>query len=201
MSARLAHLLSAGNVLDLDALCVTPHASCWHLHLDVVVLCDDGAVLDVALVAALGALGTTALPALYLSHTGRLQALEGAGAAPPVDGQALAFTARQLALCSIPASLTCGLYDGHVLMDPSREEEALMRATVSCCWCRAYGGAAAAQSPVLAVHKAGGEACASVKTLLHCVASSQGRQGDVVRALAAAGARIHGHVNGTEAAM
>ena len=192
MSARLAHLLAAGNVVDLDALCVTPHASCWHLHVDAVVLCDDGAVLDVALVAALGALGTTALPALYLSHTGRLQAVEGAAAGPPVDGQALAVTARQLALCSIPASLTCGLYGAHVLVDPSREEEALMQALVSCCWCRPCGGAGV-QAPVLAVHKAGGEACASVKTLLHCVASSQGRHGDVERALTAAGARIHGH--------
>lgn len=194
LSHRFAQLLASAHVVDLDALCITPHAACWRLCVDAHVLHDDGCVLDVALLAALGALGTTNLPALQLATNGRLQAVdkvEGEAAAP------MACDARQLALRRVPAGVSCGLYKGHVLVDPTREEEALMQALVSCCWCEqaqhagSNGDVGDSRSkPLLAVHKAGGEAGASVKTLVQCIAASQQRHGDVVTALASAGVRM-----------
>ena len=188
VSHRLGELLRSSGVVDLCSLALQPGRAAWCLHVDVYCLNDDGALLDTALLACLGALGTTVLPALWLTPQGRLTALSpqgGAGSeaasseAPPAS---LLCPARPLALRSLPCALTVGLYRGHTLVDPSREEQALAQALVTC--------AVDAQGKLLALHKPGGEACASLKALLHCAAAAKLRHEDARRALLAAGVRL-----------
>jgi len=175
LSGRLAQVLASSGLLDLESLCLVRGRAVWCLALDVVCLSADGGLFDAALAAAVGALGRTALPAVWLGGDGRVRAV-GEEGAPPLA------PARRLRLRSLPASLTVGLYRGHVLVDPSGEEEALMHSLVTAC--------VDGQGGLLAVHKPGGPACASAKTLLRCIAAASMRHVDVARALAAAGVEV-----------
>jgi exosome complex RNA-binding protein Rrp42 (RNase PH superfamily) len=69
-----------------------------------------------------------------------------------------------------------------MLVDPTGDEEALMHALVTV--------ACDDKGQLLALHKPGGPACTSVKTLLHCVAAATLRRVDVARALEGAGVRF-----------
>jgi exosome complex component RRP43 len=139
----------------------------------VLCLSDDGSLFDAALLAALGALASTTLPALALDAAGRAVAAESPAAAAPL------CEARPLPVHSLPVALTCGLYQGHVLHDPSHEEEGLMQALLT--FAVDDGGM------LVHAHKPGGKAGASLKTLLHCVAAASRRQAEGARAFVAAG--------------
>jgi exosome complex component RRP43 len=138
LAARLLELLLApGGALDARQLVIAPGAAVWVLYLDVYVLNAAGALLDAALLAAVAALRDCRLPAVHLTAEGNVERGadpdgeegddgSGGAAAMEADGRG-----RPLALSAAPSCLTCGLYRGHVVVDPDHEEEALMGARVS----------------------------------------------------------------------
>ena len=138
-------------------------------------LAADGALLDACLLAATAALADVQLPALALRPDGTLAAVSDesrAGEAELPGGHA-----RRLVLPPLPAALTCGLYRGQLLVDPTAEEEALLGGRVCV--------ALTAEGTLLAVHKAGPER-ASEELLMRCVAAARLRHAELSGALAAA---------------
>jgi exosome complex component RRP43 len=186
LTQRLSEALASSGLLDAAQLCVSEGRHAWALFVDVYCLDADGALFDAALLAAVAALADTRLPALTLRpEDGRVVALApGAGveAAAAEAAAAVALpggAARRLALGPLPGALTCGLYKGHLLVDPCAEEEALMQSMVSV--------TLDAHGTLFGVHKPGGVACASERTLMRCVAAARLRHAELTRALAAAG--------------
>jgi exosome complex component RRP43 len=190
LTQRLSEALSSSGLLDAAQLCVAEGQHAWALFLDVYCLDADGGLFDAALLAAVAALADVRLPALTLRpEDGRPVALLRPGAAEEAAAAASASAsaaaalpggaARALALGPLPCALTCGLYKGHLLVDPCAEEEALMQSLVSV--------TLDADGTLFSVHKPGGLACASERTLMRCIAAARLRHAELARALAAAG--------------
>ena len=93
-------------------------------------LCADGSLHDACLLAALAALSSLQLRAVSIDESGRVQT--GAAAQQQQQQQQGERPAgqqeRRLALSCEPVSLTCGLYRGRLLADPTAEEEPLLEA-------------------------------------------------------------------------
>lgn len=139
----------------------------------------DGALLDACLLAAAAALADVQLPALALRPDGSLAAVP-AGPGAGEGGELPGGAARRLVLPPLPAALTCGLYRGHLLADPTAEEEALLGGRVTV--------ALTAEGTLLALHKAGPDR-ASEELLMRCVAAARLRHAELSGALDAVLAR------------
>ena len=127
VEAFLASALAAGDVLDAEALC--EHGTGWVLAVDVYVLNHDGNLYDVCLLAVVGALQAVRLPAIRaVTEDGEEDAVGGPGAVYEIDA---ARPSRQLTLGSLPVSLTMGLLDDRVIVDPTRDEEDRMATLVT----------------------------------------------------------------------
>ena len=103
----------------LPALCHCPPAAAAALP-----ALADGSLHDACLLAALAALSSLRLRAVSIDEAGSVQP---APAAAQQQGQQPAGQQeRRLALSCLPVSLTCGLYRGRLLADPTAEEEPLL---------------------------------------------------------------------------
>lgn len=97
----------------------------------------DGSLQDACLLAALAALSSLRLHAVTVDEAGRIQkaAAAAAGTAsgqqPAAGVQQQGQKFRRLELGCLPISLTCGLYHGRLLVDPTAEEEPQMEALLS----------------------------------------------------------------------
>ena len=134
--------------VDLESLCVERGVSGWEVKVDVVILDDDGAASDCALVAAVGALMDCELPRT-----------------PNERGEGEREGVRRVVMKHIPVCLTSALYRGHVLVDPTAEEEALSRCLVSVI-VDEFGS-------LHGVFKHGGEVEATEDTLMKCIAAAK----------------------------
>lgn len=88
----------------------------------------DGSLHDACLLAALAALSSLRLRAVSIDEAGSVQ--PAAAAAQPGQ-QPAGQQERRLALSCLPVSLTCGLYRGQLLADPTAEEEPLLEAQLT----------------------------------------------------------------------
>ena len=97
----------------------------------------DGSLHDACLLAALAALSSLRLHAVTVDDTGRIQRAAEAEAAGQKqqrqqerqqEGQQ---QLRRLDLGCQPVSLTCGIYRGRLLVDPTAEEEPLLEALLT----------------------------------------------------------------------
>ena len=70
---------STAPFLDLSQLCISHGVAAWQLHLDIVIIAHDGAIADVALAAAVGALQNTVLPAIDARSVSMDTAPQGGG--------------------------------------------------------------------------------------------------------------------------
>lgn len=97
----------------------------------------DGSLYDACLLAALAALASLRLHVVTVDDSGRIRKAgeDGAGAAPPPQQpgsqQQGAAPLRRLQLGCQPVSLTCGVYRGQLLVDPTAEEEPLLEALLT----------------------------------------------------------------------
>ncbi len=66
--SRWLALQAGGSGVDLSALCVISAKSCWVVHVDALVLNDDGNVLGALSLAARAALATTRIPKVRGMH-------------------------------------------------------------------------------------------------------------------------------------
>ena len=108
VSNKIELVLNNSDIFDRDQLNANAE-SFWDLSVNILVVCDDGGVVDCALLAAVCALQATYLPEVSI------------GPEPIVSNE---IPARQLVLKSIPVSFTlCMVREGVWLADPSRDEE------------------------------------------------------------------------------
>lgn len=178
LAARVADALAARGALDTRQLCISPGNAVWVLYLDIYVLDASGGLLEAALLAAVAALRDCRLPAVHLTAEGNVergpdpdaeeapQGGPGAAAAAAAAGEG-----RRLELGAAPVCLTCGIYNGQVVVDPDHEEESLMGSRVSVV-VDGDGG-------LLGIYKPGGSALVSPGTLMACIAQAQAWQREV----------------------
>jgi len=110
--------LVAEDMVDVAALCVAPGRAVFVLACDLMCLDDDGNVMDACLLALIGALKHLRLPSMLV--------LEDQVARHP-DAPSHAG----LALRIDPVPLTCGVFEGSLLVDPSADEESVMDGSVT----------------------------------------------------------------------
>eukprot|EP00903_Cladosiphon_okamuranus_P019258 g17705.t1 len=134
----------------------------WKLCIDIVCLSFDGNVADAALVAAMGSLMRLKLPG-----TRRIAD----------EVFVTEDTPTTLVLKHIPLPLTCGLFDGTIITDPSSLEEELLTTHVTV--------VSTAEGKVCGVHKPGGS-CTSGKQLSECMQLCQQHAEALVQTLRAA---------------
>jgi exosome complex component RRP43 len=122
LEQRLTDVLLHTGLLDLSQLCISEGQAAWMLYLDVCVLDADGSLLDALLLAAAASLRGLQIPSVSLTDEGNVERC---------DGMATDNGSSRLTLASTPICLTSGVYKGQLVVDPSREEEALMSSVIS----------------------------------------------------------------------
>lgn len=110
LRAFLYDVIIGAQVLDREELCVTEGQAAWKLRLDVTCFSHDGNLTDAALIAATAALQDVHIPELVLNESGHF-------CSDP------SRVPRALRLSKLPVPLTCGVFDGAVMVDPTDEEE------------------------------------------------------------------------------
>uniref|UniRef100_A0A7S4FC87 Ribosomal RNA-processing protein 43 n=1 Tax=Chrysotila carterae TaxID=13221 RepID=A0A7S4FC87_CHRCT len=111
----------SNNLVDLDSICIESGRAVWLLHCDVCVVEHDGNVLDAAMLAMTCAMQDVRLPSVQLEER---------------DGLAPRLVVQQEEAIALPPprplfSLSFGVIGGHLVADPSAEEEVLCTTTFS----------------------------------------------------------------------
>ena len=123
IAAAVLRVFSAPGVVDLAALVVQPGVWAWRISIDLVVLLDDGSLLDTAVAAAHAALRNARVPALRVIKT------EG-GAELELDDDPGAAQMLPFAL-TLPAAVTLHLCGGRALVDATAAEAACAEGKVT----------------------------------------------------------------------
>lgn len=175
LTEQLNALLSSA--VDARQLCIDAGKAAWAVYVDIYVLDADGSLHDACLLAALAALSSLQLRAVSIDASGRVQT--GAAAQQQQRQQQqqgerpAGQQERRLALSCQPVSLTCGLYRGRLLADPTAEEEPLLEAQAT---------ATVDESGTVLGFTAGGTAAVSQAVVVQCLEAAKMR-GKEVRAM------------------
>lgn len=173
LTEQLNALLSSA--VDARQLCIDAGKAAWAVYVDIYVLDADGSLHDACLLAALAALSSLQLRAVSIDESGRVQM--GAAAQQQQQQQQGERPAgqqeRRLALSCEPVSLTCGLYRGRLLADPTAEEEPLLEAQAT---------ATVDESGAVLGFTAGGTAAVDQAVVVQCLEAAKMR-GKEVRAM------------------
>ena len=164
--------LASASAVDLERLCIERGVAVWRVRVDVVILDDDGCAGDCALLAAIGALRDCVLPRARVER-GKVVLEDEDEDEDPSTSTAMAvdedgangINAHALVVRNTPVSLTTALYRGHLIVDPTREEEALSRCSVSVCLTE--------DGMIRGVFKRGGEVEATEDMLMKCIAAAK----------------------------
>mmetsp|Transcript_4416 Transcript_4416/g.9227 ORF Transcript_4416/g.9227 Transcript_4416/m.9227 type:complete len:287 (-) Transcript_4416:82-942(-) len=161
--------LRSSSCVDREGLCISEGRSSWKVRADVVCLCDDGNLADVALVAAVAALSGARIPEVDVSENDGVVRIKEGGTSVPLE------------LRCVPTPLTFGIVGSSFLVDPTREEAAVADGFVTV--------VANADGGIVSVCVPGGGAALSPKQLATCMKATIGRAKEVDGA-------IKGHDNG-----
>ncbi|KAJ1478910.1 ribosomal protein S5 domain 2-type protein [Baffinella frigidus] len=150
LTSLVSKTLMGAGILPLERLIVKQGVAAWEVKLSVFFLNDGGNAADAALLAAVAALADTSIPPAELDETGAVVETSGEATAMPLTGT--------------PISLSFAILtrkDGvqQLLVDPSAEEEAVCRSSLSVVLVvPAEGGSAEARcgAAPLMLHKPGG---------------------------------------------
>ena len=119
---RISSALTSSSALNLEDLCIDPSRAAWCLYLDIYLLDAAGSLMDAALLAAVACLANLQLPLVTISEQGTVVSATDSDPQTPH---------HKLQMQSVPLSVTCGLFDSKLLVDPTSEEEALLSATIN----------------------------------------------------------------------
>ncbi len=161
--------LASASAVDAERLCIERGVAVWRVRVDVVILDDDGCAGDCALLAAIGALRDCVLPRAHVER-GKVVLEDDVEGEDPSTSTAMAVDEdgahiSALVVNNTPVSLTTALYKGHLIVDPTREEEALSRCLVSVCLTE--------DGMIRGVFKRGGEVEATEDILMKCIAAAK----------------------------
>jgi len=110
---ELLQRTASGDLVDLESLCAVEKRAVWTCYLDLLVLEHDGNLTDACLLAMTRALAELRLPCVQWEEA-QEALVESEAASVQVELR------RPLVSCSF------GVLGGHLLMDPSSDEEALL---------------------------------------------------------------------------
>ncbi|KAL8291777.1 hypothetical protein RQP46_002035 [Phenoliferia psychrophenolica] len=116
LSTRLRDILLSSNVLPLSSLLIEPSKAAFVVYLDVVCLNYDGGVLDAALIACVAALRQLVLPTATWDPDTLSTTCEPISPSSP---------GTPLALGPTPLCVSFGVFNGHLLPDPTLFESQL----------------------------------------------------------------------------
>ncbi len=119
---RISSSLEASSAVHLEDLCIDPGRAAWCIYLDIYILDAAGALLDTALLAAIACLANMRLPPVTVNDQGNV-----VSSAEPDQH----LPQQKLQLHCIPLSITCGTFNGKLLVDLTSEEEALVQTIVN----------------------------------------------------------------------
>ncbi|GAA6064156.1 hypothetical protein JCM10212_004737 [Sporobolomyces blumeae] len=125
LSSRLHDILISSNVVPLESLVIEPGKAAFVVYLDLVCLNYDGGALDAAVLAAVQALKHLTLPkATYNLDTGETicQAVTTPPSRSPAAGSS---KASRIQLGAEPCAVSFGVFNGHLLPDPTLFESTL----------------------------------------------------------------------------
>ncbi|XP_063696228.1 exosome complex component RRP43-like [Culicoides brevitarsis] len=152
-SRTLFDILTNSNCLDVKDLKIISEKFVWTLYCDVVVLNDDGCVLDAAVIAVVAALKNTKLPKIdYDLSTEQASADEK--------------TKIPLKVSSLPVATSFMIFDDKVIADPTAEEEKLSAACITVAICN---------SELSFLYKPGGEPV-EPEMLEKCIKQAKSRE-------------------------
>ncbi|GIL45664.1 hypothetical protein Vafri_2868 [Volvox africanus] len=158
-------LLSGDDAVELTSLCIAQGKAAWRASLDLYVLDADGCVLDAALLAALAALRNTRIPPVRTTRDGHYVPV-GGGRAGDAGGEGVVESSPiAIGLGRCPLGLTCCLYRGHLLVDPTADEERLAECCVSVVLDQ--------HGRLQGVYKLGGKVLADAGTLVKCTEAAR----------------------------
>lgn len=129
VAADVVSAINACNAVDLQQMCIVEGQAAWVAYLDLYCLEDDGSVFDAALLAAMGALQLTELPAVHLNK-GMVTYAADEDAMEVGEGS-FHTSRRRLKVKDLALSSTVGFYQGHRLFDPTHEEELLLESSAT----------------------------------------------------------------------
>lgn len=124
VSERLGSVLCNPDTLPLEQLCISKGKACWSATVDIYILNSDGSVFDAALLATVAALHDVRVPPVEIMEHGARRQTEEEASTSGSEHTKLQFGAVTL-------GSTCCMYDSHILVDPTSEEEAIATSTVS----------------------------------------------------------------------
>ncbi|KAI9346002.1 ribosomal protein S5 domain 2-type protein [Zopfochytrium polystomum] len=119
VSELIHQITSATNLVDLEALCISPGEAVWVIYADIVFLNYEGNAVDVAMTALVSALNSVKLPKSTYSELDSTVKVEAERTIP-------------LKLNGKPISSTFGIIeDEELLADPTEEEEVVLSGQVT----------------------------------------------------------------------
>jgi len=114
----LDNLLSCTNLVNREQLCITSDKLVWVLYCDIICLNYDGNLHDACVTALVLALSNVKLPTVTISEESDV---------PTTDISSM----KSLKLSLLPVSSTFALYNKHLLLDPTHEEEEMTSGLMS----------------------------------------------------------------------
>ena len=129
VAADVVSAINACDAVDLTQMCIVKGQAAWVAYLDLYCLEDDGSVFDASLLAAMGALQLTELPAVRLDKGMVSYAVDED--AMDVDEGIFRTSRCRLKVDDVVLSGTVGFYQGHKLFDPTHEEEQLLESSAT----------------------------------------------------------------------
>eukprot|EP00249_Psilotum_nudum_P014484 c24848_g1_i2 orf=38-1024(+) len=173
ISEQLSNALTSSGIVDLRELSIAAGKAAWMAYLDVYCLDADGSLLDAALFASVGALANLDIPMVSVTEEGKVvpaSASTERQVSHATKDSVLSSNGaqrRQLKLRKMPVALTCALYKRYLLVDPTAEEELVLRTIITVIL--------DSSGHLISFYKPGGEAVAMTSTVMDCIAKSKYR--------------------------
>ncbi|KAH7427176.1 hypothetical protein KP509_10G033100 [Ceratopteris richardii] len=164
VSEQIRNALSSSMMVDLRELNIAPGKAAWMAYLDVYCLDSDGSLLDAALLATAAALADLKLPEVAVTDDGKVLP----ASSDVQEHRSLKnIQSKRLKLGKIPMALTCAVHPKYILPDPTAEEEAILKTTITVL--TDFSG------QLFSLYKPGGEVLASTSTVQDCFALAKYR--------------------------
>ncbi|GAA6030178.1 hypothetical protein JCM8097_009300 [Rhodosporidiobolus ruineniae] len=177
LSSRLREVLLASNILPISSLVIEPGKAVWVVYLDIVCLNYDGGVLDAAVLAAVGALKNLTLPKATFDIDLNQAVCDRISETSPGE---------RIPLGSEPYSVSFGVFNGHVLPDPTLFESQLCTSeiTVVLAAPSASSPSSLAKAPLVSVYQAGAPLENGMETLKECIGLARRRAAELRKMVA-----------------
>ncbi|GAA5826297.1 hypothetical protein JCM11251_007246 [Rhodosporidiobolus azoricus] len=172
LSSRLRDVLLASNIIPLSSLVIEPGKAVWVVYLDVVCLNYDGGILDAAVLAAVGALKNLTLPAAIFDVDENRAVCERNSESSP---------GSRIPLGGEPYSVSFGVFNGHILPDPTLFESQLCTSEITVVLSAASDSSSTSltKAPLANIYQAGAPLENGRETLKDCIRMARTRAAEL----------------------